>query len=738
MIHHSPANRYIDREKSWLAFNARVLQEAADETVPLLDRLRFLGIFSNNFDEFFRVRYAAIRRLSLEGITSEELPSSYSASELLGEITEIVIEQQSESLRILSNIEKELEKENIFMLNETQMNREQELFVKDFFIQKVGPELVTIILNDLEEFPILKDTAGYLAVKMVMKTKLPDADGFINPQKIRYALLEMPRTIGRFIILPSSSEKQYIIMLDDVIRFNLDSVFNIFKYESISAHMIKITRDAQLELDSDQSKSLMEKISVGVKDRRIGEPVRFVYDVAIGADTLEYFITHLKIDTTDSIIPGGRYHNRRDYMDFPTLGRNDLVYQRNAPLPVNGLSLEGSILQKIKKKDYMVYAPYQSYSYVIKFLREAALDPKVVAIKVTLYRLARNSQIISSLINAAKNGKKVTVQIELQARFDEASNITYAEQMQTEGINLIFGVKGLKVHSKICLVERMEGGKLKRYGFVSTGNLNESTAKVYTDITVFTAHPQIMKEVGRIFDFFDVNYRVHRYKHLIVSPHYTRNKFNKLIDREILNAIAGKEAYIKLKMNSLTDYRMIDKLYEASREGVKVQLVIRGMCCLIPGVPGMSENIEAISIVDNYLEHPRIYIFSNNGDPDIYISSADFMTRNLDSRVEVSCPIYDEEIKKELLDTFEIGWKGNVKARLHSENLENKYRKRSNAKPFRAQLETYKYFRDKLEVIYETVEPEKSSSETQHTEDTTAAEDTESTILYDTSSESDL
>ncbi len=714
MIHHSPVNRYIDREKSWLAFNARVLQEAADETVPLLDRLRFLGIFSNNFDEFFRVRYAAIRRLSLEGITSEELPLTDSAHKLLGEITEIVIEQQSESLRILSRIEKELEKENIFMVNETQLNREQELFVKDYFIQKVSNELVTIILNDLEEFPLLRDTAGYLAVKMVMKAK---KEG--DEKRVRYALIEMPRSIGRFVILPAIKEKQYIIMLDDVIRFNLSNIFNIFKYESISAHMIKITRDAQLELDTDQTKSLMEKIWTGVKDRRIGEPVRFVYDVAIEEDTLAFFLDRLKIDATDSIIPGGRYHNRRDYMDFPTLGRADLVYQQNPPLPVNGLTMEGSILQRIKKKDYLLYAPYQSYSYVIKFLREAALDPKVISIKITLYRLAKNSQIISSLINAVKNGKKVTVQIELQARFDEASNITYAEMMQTEGINLIFGVKGLKIHSKICMIERMESGKVKRYGFISTGNFNESTAKVYTDVTLFTAHTQILKEVGKIFDFFDVNYRLYRYKHLIVSPHYTRNKFYKLIDREILNAIAGKPAYIKLKMNSLTDFRMIDKLYEASREGVKIQMIIRGMCCLIPGIPGMSENIEAISIVDNYLEHPRIYIFANDGNPDIYISSADFMTRNLDSRVEVTCPIYDEEIKKELLDTFEIGWKGNVKARIHSEKMENKYRKKSNAKPFRAQLETYNYYRNKLEVIYETVSPDGEHAEVVKSDDAT-------------------
>ncbi|MDV6167297.1 polyphosphate kinase 1 [Flavobacterium sp. DG1-102-2] len=703
MIHHSPVNRYIDREKSWLAFNARVLQEAGDDKVPLLDRLRFLGIFSNNFDEFFRVRYAAIRRLSLTGQTGEKILGGITAQQLLTEITDIVIEQQSESLRILSVIEKELEKENIFMVNETQLTKEQESYVKDFFIQKVSPELVTIILNDLDEFPLLKDTAGYLAIKLVMKPKDCHEEAGDVIQETRYAVIEMPKTVNRFVILPSKNDKQYIIMLDDVIRFNLHSIFNIFDYASINAHMIKITRDAQLEIDSDQSKSLMEKISTSVKDRRIGEPVRFVYDQAIGGDTLDFFLTRMEIDSSDSIIPGGRYHNRRDYMDFPNLGRYDLLYKQNVPLPVPGLSLEGSILQKIKHKDYLQNSPYQSYAYVIKFLREAALDPKVTTISITLYRLAKNSQIISSLVNAAKNGKKVTVQIELQARFDEASNISYAEQMQTEGINLIFGVKGLKVHSKICVIERRENNRIRRYGFISTGNFNESTAKVYTDVTLFTAHQQILKETQRIFEFFEVNYRVHRYKHLFVSPHYTRSKFYKLIDREILNAIAGKEAYIKLKMNSLTDIKMIDKLYEASREGVKIQLIIRGICCLIPGVPGMSENIEAISIVDNYLEHTRAYIFANCGDPEIFISSADFMTRNLDARVEVTCPIYDPEIKTELLETFEIGWKANVKARLHSENLENKYRKRPDEKPFRAQLETYNYYRDKLDVIYEHV-----------------------------------
>ncbi|MEO8234083.1 MAG: polyphosphate kinase 1 [Flavobacterium sp.] len=699
-------NRYIDKEKSWLAFNFRVLQEAADERVPLLDRMRFLGIFSNNLDEFFRVRYAAIRRLSLAGETAEKILGGITSQKLLKEITEIVIGQQSESLRILSIIEKELENQNVYIINETEISKEQESFVKDFFIQKVSPALVTIILNDLAEFPLLKDTSGYLAIKLVMKPKgtFSILEKIKIKKEIRYAVIEIPKTINRFVVLPSVNEKQHIILLDDLIRYNLHNIFNIFDYESISAHMIKITRDAQLELDSDLNKSFLEKISSSVKDRRIGEPVRFIYDQTIEKDTLKFFLRNMEIDAKESIIPGGRYHNRRDYMDFPNLGRYDLLYKTNLPLPVEGLSLEGSILKKIEEKDYLVNAPYQSFSYIIKFLREAALDPKVSAIKITLYRLAKNSQIVSSLINAAKNGKKVTVQIELQARFDEASNISYAEQMQTEGIELIFGVKGLKVHSKVCLVERIDDeGKLKRYGIISTGNFNESTAQVYTDVTLLTAHQQILKDVSKVFEFFQINYRVHRYKHLIVSPHYTRTRFNKLIDKEILNSSLGKPAFLKLKMNSLSDNKMIDKLYEASRAGVKIQLIIRGICSLIPGIKGMSENIEAISIVDNYLEHSRVYIFCNNNEPEVYISSADFMTRNLDSRVEITCPIYDQSIKKELIDTFDIGWRGNVKIRYHSEKLDNKYRMRGESSIFRAQLETYNYYRDKIEVVAEKV-----------------------------------
>ncbi|WKW45663.1 polyphosphate kinase 1 [Myroides sp. JBRI-B21084] len=688
-------SKYIDREKSWLAFNERVLQEAADHTVPLLDRLRFLGIFSNNLDEFFRVRYASVRRISIAKDQQKKLISGISAKDLLQDITDIVINQQAKSLAILKEIENELESEGIFIVNENEVNNEQIQFIREFFIHKVSPVLVTIILNDLAQFPLIRDSYGYLAVKLVKKTSEESSKSI--KKRTRYALIEIPAHINRFVELPKINGKQYIIMLDDVIRINLDYIFSIFDYESISAHMIKITRDAELDFDSDLHKSFLEKISNSVRERRLGEVVRFVYDSTIDKDTLDFFLNKMDIEAVDSIIPGGRYHNRRDYMNFPNLGRNDLTIGKVQPLPVSGLSLQGMI-QQIKNQDFLVHTPFQSFNYVVKFLREAALDPKVTSIKITLYRLAKNSQIISSLINAAKNGKQVTVQIELQARFDETSNINYAEIMQAEGIRLIFGVKGLKVHSKICVIERLEGKKVKRYGFVSTGNFNESTSNIYTDVTLLTANTRVMKEVNKVFEFFDVNYKIYRYKDLIVSPHYTRTKFMKLIDEEIQKALNDEPAMIRLKMNSLSDYKMIDKLYDASRAGVKIQLIVRGICCLIPGVPGLSDNIEAISIVDNLLEHSRIYIFGTNDNAKVYISSADFMTRNIDERVEVTCPIYNQDIKNELIDTFNIYWKGNVKVRIHSENLENKYRTIETTR-FKAQEELYNYYRNKIEVI---------------------------------------
>ena len=691
-------NTYVNRELSWLKFNARVLQEAADEKVPLLERLRFAGIFSNNLDEFFKVRYATVKRVAMNESSDKEL--GVHAKELLEEITKEVIQLQDESLSIINTITEELEKEQIFIVNEKTLLPEHEAFVNTYFYDKVRPALFTIILNDLEKFPQLKDDVAYLAVKMTLKEdeKASGVQKFFSSkaykEKIQYALIELPTTLNRFIELPQVGDKHYIIMLDDVIRFCLHLIFSIFNYESLSANMIKITRDAELDIDDDLSKSFVEKISSSVEDRRKGAPVRFVYDKTIDKDTLHFLIEKMGIVNTDSVIPGGRYHNRRDYMSFPSLGHTDLTYAPIHPLPVKGLTSEESLLKKIAEKDYLQFTPYHTFSNIIWFLREAALDPKVKSVKITIYRLAKNSQVVNSLINAVKNGKKVTVQIELQARFDEESNIRYAEQLKAEGVKLIFGVRGLKVHSKICVIEREEGKGIKRYGFISTGNFNESTAKVYTDYTLFTANQDILKEVNKVFNFFETNYNIQKYKHLIVSPHYTKKILKQLIDEEIKNAKAGKEAYIKLKMNNITSYKMIDKLYEASRAGVKIQMIVRGICCLVPGIEGMSENIEVISIVDKFLEHPRLFIFGNNGNPKVYISSADWMTRNISFRVEVGCPIYDETIKQELIDTFEISWADNVKARVIDQAQDNHYRPHT-LPAQRSQVALYEYYQQK-------------------------------------------
>jgi polyphosphate kinase len=683
-------NSYRNRELSWLQFNARVLQEAEDESVPLIERLRFIGIFSNNLDEFFKVRYATLKRIDNAGKGGRSFLGGYSAKELMEEITQTVITQQRNSLRILDEVNKQLENENIFIIDETEVSPSQSEFISDYFVSNVSPALVTIMIGQLDEFPSLKDTAAYLAVKMVMSN---DDESFDT--KYNYALIEIPRSVERFVVLPREGEKQYLIILDDLIRYCLHNLFNIFKYDSISAHMIKISRDAELDIDSDLSRSFIDKISKSVKERSKGNPVRFVYDKSIEANTLQFLLEKMGINDTDSINPGGRYHNRKDYMNFPSLGRNDLQYERMRPVPIAGLSLEGSLLDNIAKKDYLLHAPYQTFAYIIKFLRESALDPSVKTIKITIYRLAQVSHISSSLINAAKNGKDVTVQIELRARFDEEANIKYAEQMQSEGVKLIFGVSGLKIHCKTILVERLENKKLKRYAIVSTGNFNESTAKVYTDYALFTSNSKICKEINKVFDFFEVNYEVKKYNHLIVSPHYTRNAIYAMIDTEILNKQSGLSSGIKLKLNSLSDHRMIDKLYEASRAGVKIQLIVRGLCCLIPGIDGLSENIEVISIIGKFLEHPRLFIFDNNGNNSIYISSADFMGRNLDNRVEISCPIYDEDIKKQILEMFAIGWSDNVKAREISATNDNAYRVNS-LPTVRSQFAMYEYYLDKL------------------------------------------
>ena len=683
------SSQYINREISWLDFNERVLQEADDKSVPLLERLRFLGIFSNNLDEFFQVRYATVKRIAQSSKTGRKVFAGRSAETLLKEITSKVISLQDDSLKILKRIYKEMEEENIFFIEENEVHREQEEFLKNYFIENVSPGLVTVILSE-DQKQDLSDNKGFLIITM-------DLSKNIKPNRL-YALIEIPKEAERFVVLPrTKDDKQYVMMLDDLIRYNFHMIFNFFNYKSISAHMVKITRDAELDLEEDVSISYIEKITMSVKDRMISDPVRLVYDKEIPNDTLEFVVRKLNIDSRDSLIPGGKYHHRRDYMNFPSLDRPDLLYSKFSPLQIPNLSLEENILKAIEKKDYLLYTPYQNFSYVIKFLREAAIDPKVKSIKITIYRLSKLSHVASALINAAKNGKKVLVQIELQARFDEQNNISFAEQLEAAGVQLVFGIPGLKVHSKICVIERLGEKKNSRFGFISTGNFNESTARIYTDYTLFTANQKILKEVNKVFNFLEVNYKLKKYKHLIVSPQYAFNILSKLIDNEISNHKNGLPSGIKLKINNITNYKLVDKLYEASKAGVKVKMIVRGICCLVPGIEGLSENIEVISIVDKFLEHPRVYIFENAGNRKIYLSSADWMTRNIENRVEVGCPIYDKDLQQEILDIFYISWKDNIKARVVNKSPQNKIVTPSKDEFInRSQWETYAYYKKKL------------------------------------------
>ncbi|MGB0261066.1 MAG: polyphosphate kinase 1 [Flavobacteriaceae bacterium] len=683
-------NQFVNREISWLDFNARVLQEAQDPNVPLIERLRFIGIFSNNLDEFFKVRYATVKRIARAEERHGKIFGERSAEDLLQEITQKTITLQQNSLETLNSLMDEMAKENIFFVNETQLTSKQKEFVNTYFNEQVGPALITLVLNDLQSIAQLNDQNAFLAVRFELDT---EKHPFNDP--VQYALIEIPSSVQRFVVLPSEDESTYVMMLDDLIRNQLASIFGVFDYTKIEAHMIKFSRDAELDLDDDLNKSYVEKVAESVKERSEGEPVRFVYDKEIAEDTLSLLLSRMEIDAHDSIIPGGRYHNRRDYMKFPSLGRKDLLYNSLPPLLAPDFDLNKSILAQVAVKDRLIHTPYHTFTYVVKFLREAAIDPKVKSVYITIYRLSKISNVASSLIQAARNGKRVTVQIELQARFDEAANIQYAEVMKKEGIRLIFGVPGLKVHAKTCMIQRKEGNKLKRYGFVSTGNFNESTAKLYTDYTLFTAHQPILKEIGKVFDFLEASFQIKKYKHLVTSPHHSASFFQSLIAQEIQNAQSGRPASIKIKFNSITNYPMIESLYEASRAGVKVQMIIRGVCCLVPGVEGQSENIEVISVIDRYLEHTRLIIFENNGSPKVYISSADWMTRNLHNRVEVSCPIYEEDIKQELIETFDICWKDNVKARLVNTSTNNEYRVNTESKT-RTQHALYDFYKQKF------------------------------------------
>lgn len=679
--------RIIARDISWLAFNERVLQEALDkENNPLIERLRFLGIFSSNMDEFFRVRYASMKRLAQMTDQKQERLGDQEPEMVLREISEKVQEMQARSQAINDQLMEELSAKDIEFVNEKELTAGQQDFVRKFFIDKVSPTVFTLMLGQSEALPELRDKSIYLAIRMFIKQ---------DPENARFALIEVPsEQVGRFVSLPRYG-KQYIMYLEDLIRYNLEYILFIYNIERIEAHTVKITRDAELDLDDDVSKSFLEKVTRSVKKRRSGDPVRFVYDKGISEETLQYLIGEMDLDSYDSMIAGGRYHNKKDLIKFPNLGNKELEFESLPQLAHPDLDMDRSILEVLEKKDVLLFLPYHNFSYIIRTLREAAIDPEVRAIDITLYRMASDSRVISALVNAAKNGKEVTAVIELQARFDEANNIQWTEVLQSEGVNVIFGVQGLKVHSKVILITKERDGVEHLYATIGTGNFNESTSRLYTDYHLLTADKRITKDVARVFDFLRNNYKIKKYRHLFVSPHDTRKGFIKLIDKEIENAKKGLASGIKIKLNSLSDVNLIDKLYEASAYGVQIQMVIRGICSLVPGQKGLSENIEAISILDRFLEHSRLIIFENGGDPKYFLGSADWMPRNLDYRVEVSTPVYDETVKRQLRDHFEIIWKDNVKARWHNAELNNEYRRIRGPK-IRSQYAMYDYVKKQL------------------------------------------
>ncbi len=643
---------FMPRELSWLSFNARVLQEAADENVPIIQRLRYLGIFSSNLDEFFRVRVAEIRRL----IVVSSGGKRQRAKDLLETIQQQVSHLQREFDTIQTRVMAALEKRHIYIVDESALNKNQLSFVEEYFAAQVLPALEPILLTDELAIPALADESLYLAVDL----KTAEGD--------QYAVMEVPSDVlGRFVAIPKGKDPQgkVYILLDDVIRACLPRAFRgVFDIQSADAYCFKFSRDAELEIEASINESLIEKMASSLRQRRKADAVRFVYDATMPEPLLEHLRKRLGFGRYDSLIPGGRYHNSKDYIGFPNAGPKYLEFKPQTPIRIPELDAVDNIFTALREKDYLLYYPYHPFDYVVDVLKTAAIDPSVTAIKICLYRVASNSQIVDALINAQYNGKRVRVVVELAARFDEQANIAWSERLTEAGIEVIFGIPGLKVHSKLFLIDRMEQGKLVRYSHIGTGNFNEKTARLYTDFTLLTSDPVICEDVNQVFDFLKYNYRRPDYKQLLVSPHTSRTGIMELIDGEIKNAREGFRAQLFFKCNNLVDKQLTLKLYEASQAGVEIRLVIRGMCSLLPGVSGISENIQAISIVDRYLEHPRVYVAHNRGVPKYFIGSADLMTRNIDSRVEVICPVTDEAAQTLLQDVLDQQWNDNSKARV--------------------------------------------------------------------------
>ena len=684
-------DRFLARDISWLSFNGRVLQEANDPSVPLNERIRFLGIFSNNLDEFFRVRVATLKRMveftdkkgHVQNIDLIESPQA-----VLDEIQRIVLRQQNEFNRIWQNLNKELIAKKVILVDDKKLNLIQKAYVKNYFDEVVRPYIIPLMIENVPELPYLRDKSLYLAIVMGNKSNAYDQ---------KFSLIEIPsKSVGRFIELPSKKGSSNIILLEDVIRYNLPIIFSHFKFNKFEAHVFKITKDAEIDLDQEIGINFIDKISKGIKNRRRGKPVRFVYEKEMNAEILEYLIKKLNLTRKSSIIPGGHIHNFRHFMDFPNV--IPVKSQRPSPLIHPAFKKKELVSDLVLQKDIMLHFPYHAYDPVIDMLREAAMDDHVISIKITAYRLASNSKIINALINAARNGKAVTVFLELKARFDEEANLEWKSTMEEEGIRVLVGVPNRKVHAKLCVIQKKKNGKLFKYGFISTGNLNEKTAKIYADHCLLTANLQLMSEATRIFTYLE-NWQqgdkpIAKMRNLLVSPINMRNSILQLIENEIKFAKQGKTAKIIIKLNSLTDITLIEHLYKAIKANVEVHLIIRGILTLKLNSDKANHKLNAISIVDQYLEHARVMIFHNKGNEKVFISSADWMVRNLDHRIEVATPIFDLGIKKELIDIIDIQLKDNQKARILDADLLNKYVPLSGKKN-KSQEETFNYLKRK-------------------------------------------
>lgn len=680
------SDNMINRELSWLSFNERVLNEAADKRVPILQRIRFLGIFSNNLDEFFRVRVASMRRLVALGKTPRDFPGQNPA-EILENIQKKVLNLQKKFLTIYNRIIEELKIEGVDVVGLEDITENDSKFIRQYFTDVISTYMVPLILSPKLPLPYLRDKTIYLAVM------LKSRQGNI---KAKYAILEIPvnHRISRFVVLPNNDgcSRIRILILDDLIRYCLDDIFFMFDYEEIKAYTIKITRDAEIDFEDDLTKSFVEKMTQGLVKRKSGHPVRFVYDNDMDKEMLQFLSTKMGLSNQDLMVPGGRYHNFKDYINFPSV-KPSLENINPPELLHRDIDPHCSIIDVVKKKDILLHFPYQSFTHYIDFLREAAVSPSVKSIKITLYRVAVNSKVINALVNATKNGKSVTVVIELLARFDEKANIQWSTVLQESGAKVIHGVPGLKVHSKLTLVTRIENKTERLYSYIGTGNFNEDTASIYCDEGLLTANQEIGNEINKVFDFMENNYKRYNYSHLIVSPYGMRKYFSKLINNEIKNHKAGKTSYIHLKLNNLVDETLIKQLYAAAKAGVTIKLIVRGICAVRTDLKESNGNIKAISIIDKYLEHSRFFIFANAGEELYYISSADWMIRNLDHRIEIACPVYSREIQKELRDIFDIQWSDNVKARILDGEQKNDYSPQQGTTIVRAQTAIYDYLK---------------------------------------------